>query len=206
VRAFDAAAEAMVAAGFPLRWRHLANSAGTIEYPGAHQDVVRPGIMLYGYLPFAPDAPPPTEAARAVQRRLRPALVWRSALTHVKTVPPGTAISYGGFWIARRESRIATVPVGYADGYSRRLSGRPGFGRADVLVGGRRCEVAGTVAMDMILADVTEVPGAKVGDEVVLLGAQGAERIGADELAAKAGTIPYEILCAVGARVPRRHA
>jgi alanine racemase len=206
IRAFDAAAEAMLAAGLPLRVRHLANSAGTIEYPAARQDLARPGIMLYGYLPFAPDAPPPTEAARAVERRLRPALTWRSAVTHVKTVPAGTPISYGGHWIAARESRIATVPVGYADGYSRRLSGRPGFGRADVLVGGRRCAVAGTVCMDMILADVTAVPGVKTGDEVVLLGAQGAERIGADELAAKAGTIPYEILCGVSARVPRRLA
>jgi alanine racemase len=95
--------------------------------------------------------------------------------------------------------------VGYADGYPRRLSGRPGFGRADALVGGRRCAVAGTVCMDMLMLDVSDVPGAKVGDEVVLLGAQGPERIGADELAAKAGTIAYEVLCGVGARVPRRY-
>ena len=205
VEAFDAAARTMLAGGFPLRFRHLANSAGTIEYPDARQDLARPGIMLYGYLPFAPDAPPPTPAAAEVAAKLRPVLSWRSAITHLKTVPAGTRISYGGFWTAERESRIATVPVGYADGYPRRLSGRPGFGRADALVGGRRCAVAGTVCMDMIMLDVTAVPEAQVGDEVVLLGAQGAERIGADELATKAGTIPYEVLCGVGARVPRRY-
>jgi alanine racemase len=161
--------------------------------------------MLYGYLPFAPDAPPPTEGARAAAARLRPALTRRTAITHLKTVPPGARISYGGQWVAARSSRIATLPVGYADGYLRRLSGRPGFGRAEALVRGRRVPVAGTVCMDMCMLDVTDVPGAELGDEVVLLGAQGSERIGADELAARAGTIAYEVLCAVGARVPRRH-
>jgi alanine racemase len=205
VRAFNAAAERMASAGFPLRFRHLANSAGTIEYPAARQDVARPGIMLYGYLPHAPGVPPPTPAAADAAARLRPALRWRSEVTLVKSVPAGARVSYGGHWTAGRESRIATVPVGYADGYSRRLSGRAGFGCGEVLVRGRRAPVAGTVCMDMIMLDVTDVPGVVAGDEVVLLGEQGGQRIGADELAARAGTIPYEILCAIGARVPRRH-
>ena len=204
VRAFDEAVKVLSSAGFPIRFRHLANSAGTIEFPAARQDLTRPGIMLYGLLPFGPGEER-SAVATAVGGRLQPALTWRTAITHVKTVAPGTAISYGGRWTAARTSRIATLPVGYADGYSRRLSGRPGFGCADVLVRGRRAPITGTVCMDMLMVDVTDVPGAEVGDEVVLLGAQGSERISADELAEKAGTISYEILCAVGHRVPRRH-
>jgi alanine racemase len=203
VALYDELAAAVARAGHPLRWRHLANSAGTIDFPEARQDHTRPGIMLYGYLPFERQGSP-SPAAREAAARVRPALTWRTALTHVKSVPAGTAVSYGGHWVAERPSRIGTVPVGYADGYPRRLSGRPGYGRGEVLVGGRRCPVAGTVCMDMIMVDVTDAPGAAPGAEVVLLGAQGAERIGADELAERAGTISYEILCGVGKRVPRR--
>jgi alanine racemase len=123
----------------------------------------------------------------------------------VKGVPAGTAISYGGWWVAQRPSRIATLPVGYADGYRRHFSGRSDYGRAEVIVRGQRAPIAGTVCMDMTMVDVTDVPGAEVGDEVVLLGEQGDERIDADELAAAAGTISYEILCGIGKRVPRRY-
>lgn len=191
-------------AGLRPRLRHLANSAGTLEYPAARQDITRPGIMLYGYLPFGESEVPSTVVRRASEL-LRPALSWRTAITHVKTVPPGTPISYGGHWRSRRQARIATIPVGYADGYSRQFSGRPGFGCADVLVRGKRAPVAGTVCMDMSMVDVTDVPDAAVGDEVVLLGRQGNEQIDAVELAAKAGTISYEVLCGIGARVPRRY-
>jgi alanine racemase len=204
VEIFNGVSDALARAGLAPRLHHLANSAGTLEYPAARQDLLRPGIMLYGYLPFDP-AHLPSATAREAAGRLRRALTWRTAITHLKTVAAGTAISYGGKWVARRTSRIATLPVGYADGYPRRLSGRPGFGCADVLVRGQRVPVAGTVCMDMMMADVTDVPGAATGDEVVLLGQQGAERIDADELAARAGTISYEILCAVGKRVPRRY-
>ncbi|HEX8910129.1 MAG TPA: alanine racemase [Anaeromyxobacteraceae bacterium] len=204
VALFAEVSEALARAGMPPRYHHLANSAGTLDFPGARQDLTRPGIMLYGYLPFDP-ATQISDVARGAARRLEPALTWRTAITHVKTVAAGTAISYGGRWVAERTSRIATLPVGYADGYDRRLSGRPGFGRADVLVRGRRAPVAGTICMDMCMADVTDVPGAAVGDEVVLLGAQGGARIDADELAGKVGTISYEILCGVGRRVPRAY-
>jgi alanine racemase len=204
VRTFDEAASALVSEGFPIRFRHLANSAGTIEFPAARQDLTRPGIMLYGLLPFAPGDELST-AAMVVGRALSPALTWKTAVTHVKTVPVGTNISYGGRWTAQRTSRIATLPVGYADGYSRRLSGRPGFGMGEVLVRGRRAPIAGTVCMDMTMVDVTDVPGADVGDEVVLLGAQGEQRVSADELAARAGTISYEVLCGISQRVPRRY-
>jgi len=201
---FEAAAELLARAGHAPRLRHLSNSAGTIAFPEIRQDLTRPGIMIYGYLPFEAGARQ-VPAVREAAARLRPALTWRSAVVHVKTVASGTPISYGGHWVASRPSRIATIPVGYGDGYGRRLSGRPGMGRADVLVRGRRAPVAGTVCMDMTMIDVTEIPGVEVGDEVVLLGAQGGARIGADELAEKVGTISYEILCAIGPRVPRRY-
>jgi alanine racemase len=205
MRLFREASDALARAGLAPRLHHLANSAGTLEYPAGRQDVTRPGIMIYGYSPFA-SAAPISLAAREAASRLRPALTWRTAISHLKTVAPGTAVSYGGHWVAQRTSRIATIPVGYGDGYHRRLSGRPGFGSADVLVRGRRAPVAGTVCMDLAMVDVTDVPGARIGDEVVLLGAQGELRIGADELASRLGTISYEILCAIGKRVPRRYA
>ena len=204
VKLFHEVSAGLARAGFAPRLHHLANSAGALEYPDARQDITRPGIMIYGYLPF--EGPAQRSASvREAAGRLKPALTWRSAITHVKTVAPGTPISYGGRWIAQRASRIATLPVGYGDGYDRRLSGRPGYGCADVLVRGLRAPVAGTVCMDMMMVDVTDVPGAIAGDEAVLLGAQGGLRIGADELAAKAGTISYEVLCAIGKRVPRRY-
>lgn len=197
---FEGAAEALVRAAMPLRFRHLANSAGTVEYPASRQDLTRPGILLYGYLPMLPRSSR-SPAARQVADRLRRVLEWRTAVVHLKTVPPGTPISHGGRWVAQRPSRIATLPVGYADGYPRRLSG----GQGEVLVRGRRAPVVGTVCMDLTMADVTDVPGAAPGDEVVLLGAQGSEVVDADELAERAGTISYEILCCVGRRVPRRY-
>jgi len=200
VALFDEAAALLAGAGLPLRYRHLANSAGTVDYPLARQDLVRPGIALYGYSPFHPRSLGP-----AALSALRPALTWRTEVIQVKEVLEGTPVSYGGKWIAPRTSRIATLPVGYGDGYRRQLSGRPGFGRAEVLVRGQRAPVAGTVCMDMIMVDVTDVPGVAVGDEVVLLGSQGDETVDAGELAERAGTISYEILCGIGARVPRRY-
>jgi alanine racemase len=173
--------------------RHLSNSAGVLSLPevrdGVALNLVRPGLMLYGVSP-APSFIEPGQ--------LRPVLSWRTAVTHVKQVPVGTPVSYGSTWTARRPSTIATLPVGYADGYSRRFSNQ-----AQVLVRGQRAGVAGRVCMDMTLVDVTDIPGVAVGDEVVLLGSQGKETLTADALAEWEGTIPYEVLCGVGARVPR---
>jgi alanine racemase len=121
-----------------------------------------------------------------------------TAVAFLKRVPAGTPLSYGGTFTTRRESLIATLPIGYADGYRRAFSNR-----ASVLVRGRRAPVVGTVCMDLCLVDVTGIPGVAVGDEVVLLGSQGGERITADELAAHAATISYEIFCGIGPRVPR---
>ncbi len=190
---FRAADEAVRKAGFHPTWRHLSNSAAALDLPetrdGRWINLVRPGIVLYGLAP-----------AEAFSGRvcLRPVLSWKTGITHLKAVPAGTAISYGATWVANRPSVIATLPVGYADGYSRARSSR-----AEVLVRGRRARIVGRVCMDMCMADVTDVPGVQVGDEVVLLGRQGNEVVSAEELAALDGTLHYEVLCAIGARVPR---
>jgi len=151
--------------------------------------MVRPGLMLYGAAP----APRFAELAD-----LKPAMTWVTGISHLKRVPAGTPISYGHRWTARRDSVIATLPVGYADGYRRSLTNK-----AEVLLGGRRVKQVGTVCMDMMMIDATDVPGARVGDEVVLLGDQGGERITAQDLSDLYDTIPYELFCSIGSRVPR---
>lgn len=168
---------------------HCANSAATMNNPEAHWDMVRVGIALYG-------APP----ARELEGRLplKPVMSWRSRIVQLKSHGEGSPIGYGGTYRTRGRCRIATVAVGYGDGYSRRLSNR-----GEVLVGGRRAPVVGRVSMDMITVDVSHVPEAGPGDEVVLLGSQGEETIGAGELSELLDTIPYELFCTVGKRVPR---
>jgi alanine racemase len=194
IRRFRAALAAMRARGMEPPLRHLSNSAGVIDRPevrdGLELNLVRPGLMLYG----VPPAPWLREKVS-----LRPVLSWKTAVIHLKRVKKGTPISYGSTWIAPRESVIATLPVGYADGYDRAYSNR-----GEVLIRGRRAPIAGTVCMDLFMADVTDIPEVALGDEAVLLGEQGAERISAEDLAQLSGTIPYEILCRVGARVPRQ--
>ena len=190
---FRTALAQMRAAGHDPRWRHLSNSAGLLALPevrdGMELNLVRPGLGLYGLVP-APWLRPP--------RKLEPVLRWKTAVVHLKTVPTGTPISYGSTWTAPRPSRIATLPVGYADGWSRLLSNR-----GSVLVQGRRAPVVGRVCMDLCMVDVTDVPGVAVGDEVVLLGTQGEQSQDAHQLAQLQGTIAYDVLCAIGARVPR---
>ncbi len=168
---------------------HLANSAATLDLPASHFDMVRPGLMLYGAVP----------AQRfAGLADLRPALTWATGISHLKTVPAGTPISYGHKWFAKRLSKIATLPVGYADGYRRSLTNI-----GQVIAGGRRVPITGTVCMDMMMCDVTDVPGVQLHDEVILLGAQGGEHLDAGEMADRCGTIAYEIFCDISARVPR---
>ncbi|MGE5218352.1 MAG: alanine racemase [Chloroflexota bacterium] len=170
---------------------HFANSAATITLPAAYFDMVRPGIMLYGVYP---------SPSMADQITLRPALSWKTTILQLKKVPADTSISYGQTFITRRESLIATLPVGYADGYPRLLSNR-----GAVLVGGQRAPVVGRVCMDLTLIDVTDIKNVKQGNEVVLIGRQGGAEISADDIAAWADTISYEILTSVSARVPRIH-
>ena len=164
---------------------HAANSAATLTAPRARFDAVRPGLALYGIYP--------SEASRGAAR-LRPAMRLVPRIVACRTIAAGVAVSYGGTFVARRTSTIATLPVGYADGYPRALSSR-----GDVVVRGMRAQVAGRVCMDQTMIDVTDVAGAAVGDEVVLWGGP----LPVEEVAARAETIPYELLARVGARVPR---
>jgi alanine racemase len=169
----------------------LANSAATITLPAAYFDMVRPGIMLYGVYP-SPEM--------ASQISLKPVLTWKTRILQLKKVPPESSISYGQTFITKRESMVATLPVGYADGYPRLLSNR-----GQVLVSGQCAPVIGRVCMDLTMIDVTDIRGVQQGDEVVLLGRQGDAEISADEMAAWVNTISYEILTSIGARVPRIH-
>ena len=183
-------AEAVRAAGVEPRLLHVANSAATILYPASHLDLVRPGIALYGIEP-APGV--------GTDLGLRPALTWRSRVSAVRRLAAGEAISYGHRYRLERDSWVATVPVGYADGYPRQLTNV-----GEVLIGGRRSRVAGTVTMDQLIVDRGD-DEVEVGEEVVLIGSQGGETIGADELGRRFGTIGYEIVSRIGPRVPRRY-
>ena len=178
-------------AGVRPRLRHAANSAATLAMPEARFELVRPGIALFGIEPHAGMAP----ELRAVMRV-------RSEIISVRDVAAGTPVGYGATWRAARPSRIATLPIGYADGFERALSGR-----GCVLVRGRRAPIVGVVSMDMTMVDVTDIAGAGVGDECVILGTQkgphGQDTISAAELAALLGTIPWEVVTNISRRVPR---
>jgi alanine racemase len=190
LRRFLGAARAVRASGARPRYLHAANSAATLRYPDAHLDLVRPGAAVYGIDPGGGIGP---------ARGLLPAMTLRSAVTMVKRLPAGERVSYGWRYELPRDANVATVPVGYEDGYSRLLSNR-----ADVLIGGRRCRLAGTVTMDQIVVDCGDERVAP-GDEVVMIGRQGSERITAEELAGLIGTISYEIVTAISERVPREY-
>jgi len=166
---------------------HAANSAGALAFPDAPGGMVRAGIALYG----CPPVPAPGVD-------LRPAMTLKSAIVQVREVAANEAVGYGGIYSRSAAGRVAVVPIGYADGYPRLLSNR-----ADVLVRGRRVPVAGRVSMDMLTIDVSGIEDASVGDEVVLIGAQGTDHIACEELAARSETITYEILSRLGVRVPR---
>ncbi|MCZ7527539.1 MAG: alanine racemase [Acidimicrobiia bacterium] len=170
---------------------HAANSAAAVLLPETRYDLVRAGIALYG-LPPAP--------ALAGRLPLRPALSLRALVSHVKILEAGSRVSYGLRYEMGRRARVATVPIGYADGVPRALAASGG----EVLVGGARRPIAGTVTMDQLMVDVGDDPVA-VGDEVVLLGRQGGEEITATEWAERVGTIAYEVVCQIGPRVPRRY-
>jgi alanine racemase len=174
---------------------HMANSAASLYRPQSRFTLVRLGIAIYGVDPAERPGEPPHPQARD----LRPVMSVKARIVQLREVPAGTPLSYGGRTVTRRRSRIAVVPVGYADGYAWRLTGK-----AEALVRGRRVPIAGSVTMDMTLLDVTET-GAEPGEEVVLLGRQGDEEIPALELATHAGTISWEILCHLGLRLPRRY-
>jgi len=170
---------------------HVANSAAGLTRPDAHRDLVRAGIALYGISP--------SPAVSAAASGLRPALSWVSKVSFVKRVASGTPVSYGWTHLCEAATTLATVPVGYADGVPRDLAGRGGV----VLIGGRRCRIVGRVTMDQMLVDVGDAAVA-VGDEVVLIGADGDVAITVEEWAEWSDTIGYEVVCRIGGRVPRR--
>lgn len=171
--------------------RHAANSAGILNYPESHFDMVRPGIVLYGMLPS-------DEINNAPG--LKPVMSLKSRVASVKHVPAGCSIGYGCTYKLDKKSVIAVLPLGYADGYTRHFSNT-----SHALVGGKRVPLIGRVCMDQIMVDITDVPGVAIGDEAVLLGKQKDLEITAEELAAQAGTINYEIVCMISHRVPRKY-
>jgi alanine racemase len=171
--------------------RHVANSATIIDLPEYDLDMVRPGIMLYGYEP-GPEV-------NLVRVNLRPAMTLKARLSNIKTVPNGTGISYGLMYITKRQSIIGTIPLGYADGYRRVLSNR---GWVDV--NGDRAPIVGRVCMDQCMIDLTDAGGVEIGDEVILFGGGCAPRV--EEMAKLLDTIPHEITCAVARRVPRLYS
>ncbi len=189
VRNFSEVVDRLRRAGFVPPLIHLANSAGVIGVPSAHGTMVRPGLMLYGLYP-----------SREMEGRveLRPVLSWKTRVLQVKELPANSSIGYGRTFVTKRKSSIATLPVGYADGYHRLLSNR-----GAALAGGKRAPVVGRISMDLTMIDVTDIRGVTQGDEVVLLGRQGEENISADEMAGWAETISYEVLTSISARVPR---
>ena len=186
---FESLLKKLDSRGISIPLRHAANSAAVLDYRRALFTMVRPGLMLYGYNPLE------GEGAGAP---LQPALSLVTRIAFLKKVPAGIPISYGRTFVTKRESMIATIPIGYADGYSRGLSNR-----GEAIVRSVRVPVAGRVCMDMTMLDVTDVPGVSEGDEVVLIGSQGNERITADDIAVKTSTISYEVLCGISSRVPR---
>jgi alanine racemase len=168
-----------------FKYCHLANSAAVLRFPNAHFNMVRPGIMLYGYGP-------------AKKNLLTAVMTIKSSIIYLKKVPAGTPISYGRTFITKRASTIATIPVGYADGYSRRLSNC-----GEAIIHGKRAPVVGRVCMDTIMLDVTEIPHIRKNSTVTLLGQQGRNKITAQDIADTIGTIPYDILTGIGKRVKR---
>jgi alanine racemase len=189
---FDAVLAELAEHGVHPELVHLANTAGLITSPGARRSLVRAGIGIYGV------SPSPELAAACEGLGLRPAARLRSEVRHVHVVEAGEGVSYGRRWRAGEPTRLATVPIGYADGITRAW-----WDGGSVLVGGRRRPIRGVVTMDQL---VVEVDGdVAIGDEVVLLGSQGDESISAEEVAASLDTITYEVLVSLGARVPRRH-
>jgi alanine racemase len=187
---FKSFSERLHKAGLSFEIRHAANSGGIIDIPQTHFDMVRAGISLYGLYP--------SEEVRKSAITLTPALTWKARIVHLKQVPAGFHVSYGMTHRTAQPTTIATVPVGYGDGYSRLLSNR-----GIMLAGGRRVPIVGRVCMDLTMLDVGHTSDAAVDDEVVILGRQGEEAVTADEIAALLGTINYEVVTAISSRVPR---
>ena len=186
---FDQFDEMLRSRGVTIRLRHLDNSAGVMNFHCKYE-LVRSGIVTYGMYPS-------TEVDPSVLD-LRPALRWESRITHLKTLEPGREIGYGGTYTTTRPTRVATVPVGYADGYRRNLSGR-----FYVLIRGKKAPILGRICMDQMMVDVTEIPDAALNDTVVLVGKSGNLNISVEEIADQGDSFNYEFVCGISRRVPR---
>lgn len=186
---FNQVVDRLKAQGLEIPIRHAANSAAILQLPEAHFELVRPGIILYGL-------PPSRQVGQTVG--FEPVLSWRAKVTQVKTIATGETVSYGRTFRAAYPTRVATIPVGYADGLRRALSNR-----GEALVRGGRATMIGRICMDQTTLDVTKIPNVGVGDTVTLLGLDGRERVEATEMAAWLDTISYEIVCGISKRVPR---
>ncbi|MHC1764285.1 MAG: alanine racemase [Verrucomicrobiia bacterium] len=190
---FAGIAETLASQNVRLEWLHASSSGGLLLEPHEPCDTVRAGLLVYGVVPDGPRL-----SACPLRSRFHPALSWKCRVSLVREVPAGTPISYGHTFVTRKRTRIAILTAGYGDGYF-----RSGSNRAQVLIGGRRCPVLGRVTMDQTVVDVSELSGVQPADEAVLIGAQGADRITANELAAWCGTISWEVLTNITYRVPR---
>ncbi len=189
IEAFERFIGQLLNRGLNIPYRHAANSIATINFKRSHLNLVRPGLIIYGMYP-----------KKGFQRLidLRPALSLKTKIVYIKKVPPGRSISYGRTYVTQAHTKIATIPIGYADGYGRILSNK-----AEALVRGERAPIVGKVTMDQTMINIGHIKNAKLGDEVVLIGKQRDNEITTERLARLAGTIPYEIVCSLTDRVPR---
>ncbi|MDZ7759299.1 MAG: alanine racemase [Desulfovermiculus sp.] len=190
IHSFASLLQALAADGLEFPVRHAANSAAVLRLPQAHLDLVRPGLMLYGLSPRPED--------ETITRPLRPAMTLKARVAQVKKVAPGFKISYGSTFTVAQETTIATIPVGYADGFFRILSNS-----GCMLIHGQRARIAGRICMDQTMLDVGHIPNVQTGDEVVIFGGHGNDRISVDETARRCSTINYEIVSSLMDRVPR---
>jgi alanine racemase len=187
IQLFNALTQRLEEEGMRIPLRHASNSLGVINYPESHFNMVRPGLMVYGLYP-----------KEGLSLKLKPLLSLETRIAYLKTVSKGSGIGYGHTYIARKEMRIATLPVGYGDGYPRSLSNK-----AYCLIAGKPARITGRICMDQMMVDVTKIGRAKIGQTAVLIGKQAGRLVSVEHLARLAGTIPYEIACSIGSRVKR---
>jgi alanine racemase len=216
IERFDNALQTLAKHGLRPRLRHLANSGAVLARPNTWHNFVRPGLALYGYDQTSVHIDG-SQANEVPVLPLKPVLAWKTHVIGLRDVPAGQALGYNGAYLTTAPARIAVVSVGYGDGLSRKVSihagtsgesssGDPLLGRGEVLLRGQRAAMVGRISMDLTLVDVTRIPGAAIGDEVVLIGHSGQEHISAADLARSSDTVVYETLCNLSKRVPRRHA
>lgn len=177
--------------GINLKYSHIANSAAALQYKESHFQVIRPGLSIYGIYP-----------THALHKKiaLKQAMSFKTKVLYLKKLPPKTGISYGHTFVTNKETKVAVLPIGYDHGLFRSLSNK-----GEVLIRGKRAKILGTVCMHLTMVDITQIPDVDVEEEAVVLGKQGKEVISAEEIAKRAGTISYDVVCAIGSRNPRRY-